>query len=244
MTAPFLFVALQLGWLCFVARRLRSGTVAGWETFAPYWLVRNAWNEILRPAWEHYHERKAFAPALGELLDHVQSSLSVGIPLRRTLEEAASLRGRSARMRENLLRLRTRLDVGEGVPVALRAEGERLLAVGGEERLLGLLFTNLALCERLGANTAQVVGSVRARLGERAALLRRLRADTAQVRFQGAVLCCAPSVFALGFAVLSPERFDFFLGSSIGVVTLGVVAALNVTGGLVTFRLSSSRSLR
>lgn len=239
-----LFLALQAGWLSMVALRMRSGNVALREAFAPLWLAEQAWKRGVLPSLESYRERRVFAPALGELLDHVQSSLSVGLPLRRTLEDTATLRGPSLRLRADLQRLRSRLEVGEGVPSALRAEGERLLAAGGEQRLLGLLFTNLALCERLGSNTAQVVGSVRARLGERASLLRKLRADTAQVRFQGAVLCAAPAAFALGYAILSPARFSFFLDSPAGVLVLAIVAALNAIGAFVTFRLSSTRSLR
>jgi Flp pilus assembly protein TadB len=184
---------------------------------------------VLAARRREFTERAAVTFDLRKLLDDVEGGLAVGLHVRQAFPSDG--RGYRSRIVASTLRALAESHESCDGAAALEAEAHRLLAAPQEDfRLLGAFLSSLALCEKVGANTGNLLRAMRGRLEEREALRRRMRADTAQIRFQAWVLCCAPSAFGIGHALVFPSRSAFFVSSGLGLICLTVVMVGNLAG--------------
>lgn len=202
------------------------------------WFVHELYERFLKLWIRRRRERAVFLSELRSLLDTLGAATSVGLHVRQAIPREA-VRFQSSALRGALEALECARLLGEDFNATLEREGRRLLSEAGEERYAGILFASLAVSERLGANTNNLLQALRARIDGRQALLRKIRIDTSQARFQGAVLCIAPFVLGGGYAFVFPKRFEFFLESSVGNGLLILIFALTLVCGAVTWRLVS-----
>lgn len=236
---------MNIAWALFTGCALLAWSVSllrtpkgasGLEVFLPaLWILRRFHGSHLAPWLQRRRERALFLSELRAVVDHLAAASAVGLHLRQALpREVDGIR--SSVLRGVLVALEQARLLGEDVNARMEREGRRLLAARGEERYAGLLFVNLAVSERLGANTQALVRALRARLDVRITLLRKLRVDTAQVRFQGVVLCIAPFLVGAGYALVFPHRFAFFLESTLGHALLALILMLVLLGGGISWR--------
>ena len=202
------------------------------------WILLLGHTRVLGPWLKRRKERSLFLAELRMLLDHLSAATSVGLHLLQSFPRDGESY-LSPVLRNTFAALERSRILGEDTNAIMEKEGRHLLSKNGEERYAGLLFTSLAVSERMGANTSKLLQALRDRLDARHALLRKIRIDTAQARFQGAVLCLAPFFMGGGYAFVFPRRFSFFLDTPIGNGLLVVILALTLLGGAVTWRLVS-----
>lgn len=182
-------------------------------------------------------ERVRLHTDLRRLIDHLQASLAAGLHLRQSLERLELEPYTSDALGQSLVRLRNGLASAQSFRELLRSESEALTAAPGDARLAGALFASLSACERLGANTRTLLAAASASLEERLSLLRKLRADTAQARFQALLLCSSPVAAAMVYAVFLPKRFEFFTHSWVGGGIFSISLLLTAIGALIAWRL-------
>jgi Flp pilus assembly protein TadB len=214
----------------------------GWRSvlFALFpwtWLLQESLRRTVGVWLEGARERKNIFKDLRLVVDQLQASLAVGMPLRGAFERMGRENWRSGVFRENIDKVTSSLALGRSLKETLDSTGAALLSGKGESRTVGVLFSSLALCEELGANTEALLGSLKVRLGEREELIRRMAAGTAQVRFQAFVLCVSPLAFAVGYLLLSPSKLKFFTDTWVGISVLGVSLGLNGAGAYTTWKM-------
>ncbi|MCA2959181.1 MAG: hypothetical protein IOD12_02955 [Silvanigrellales bacterium] len=202
------------------------------------WILLLGHTRVLGPWLKRRKERSLFLAELRMLIDHLSAATSVGLHLHQSFPRDAETY-LSLTLRNTFAALERSRILGEDTNALMEKEGRLLLLGKGEERYAGLLFASLAVSERMGANTSKLLQALRVRLDARHALLRKVRIDTAQARFQGVVLCLAPFLLGGGYAFIFPRRFAFFLDTPIGNGLLAVILALTLLGGAVTWRLVS-----
>jgi tight adherence protein B len=96
-----------------------------------------------------------------------------------------------------------------------------------ELEYVGLVAT---LQRETGGNTAEVLDRVTETIRERADLKRLVRTLTAQGRLGGIVVSALPPVLAAFFLLMRPGYFDPLLHSPLGLMLLGLAAAMLIAG--------------
>ena len=218
-----------------LATRLRLSAVA--IVVPGPWICTWAFCHAKRVLLDGRRQRGALRNDLRVILDHLMAASAAGLHVRQALPRGSG-EFESRLMIQTLAALDHARALGLDVNRALQCQGGRLSLQKDEGRYLGHLLVSLALCERMGVNTSRLLGALRTRLDERLALLRKLRVETAQVRFQALVLCVAPFAFGAGYAVIFPARFAYFLDSPVGHCLLCASIVSTTLGGFLTWRMA------
>ncbi len=98
---------------------------------------------------------------------------------------------------------------------------------------LYLVVSSIVLTRELGGNLANIFERLAHTIRERMKLQGKIQALTSQGKMQGWVVGLMPLVLGLIMSVISPTMIDAFFNSIVGWILVGLMIALEITGGLV-----------
>lgn len=170
--------------------------------------------------------RRRFTDLLPDTMDYLARSMRAGNPF------TASLKSAAQEMPEPIAgELRTcfeEMNFGLDLEQALRHLGER---TGSEE--LRYFITAVLIQRTTGGNLAEVLTRIASVMRSRAAMQREIQAISAEMNYSAKVLIALPFVMALVLLVLNPDYLRVLIENRIGIIMIGVQAALMVVGAWV-----------
>jgi tight adherence protein B len=120
--------------------------------------------------------------------------------------------------------------LGQPLEECLREMARRI-----ESTDFAFFVTAVLIQRQTGGDLSQVLGNIGGMIRQRIRLQQFVKAKTAEGRFTGYILVCFPVLMFFIAATMNPEYKKNLLGTSSGLMMLGIAAAL-VVMGLVTIR--------
>lgn len=164
-----------------------------------------------------------FRNDLPDMLTALASSLSAGASVAQALQ--AVTEEATGPMGDELNRTLMESRLGIAIPDALEATAARMNCTD-----LGFVVMAMRLQATHGGNLSDLLGTVANTLRERVSMQRHVAALAAEGKLSLAILMALP-VGMLGFmAIIRREYFDFFVGTPVGLMMLGVCAVMMFMG--------------
>jgi tight adherence protein B len=120
--------------------------------------------------------------------------------------------------------------LGQSLEECLREMARRI-----ESTDFAFFVTAVLIQRQTGGDLSQVLGNIGGMIRQRIRLQQFVKAKTAEGRFTGYILVCFPVLMFFIAATMNPEYKKNLLGTSSGLMMLGIAAVLVVLG-LVTIR--------
>jgi len=98
---------------------------------------------------------------------------------------------------------------------------------------LTLMIRSIEIARLTGGNLTEVFDKIAETIRERIRIQLRIRTLTAQGKLQGIVVGFMPILLGLALFVIDPRMMRTFFSSSVGILILGIVAVLELAGGLL-----------
>jgi len=151
--------------------------------------------------------------------------LRSGVPV----EDALSLCARSSGppVTEAVARFQSKVAAGAGVDAALVE-----LAAELDSRDLQLIAQAMATSHETGAEVSRIMDTIGEAVRERSAIRRELESQTVQGRMSGRVVAALPLIFLGLSALISRSTLAVLVGTTPGLIILGIAVVLNALGFL------------
>jgi Flp pilus assembly protein TadB len=201
--------------------------------FPGYYLISEILLKFVKKVISEKREAIAFREDFAQFIDDLSAGTSAGRQLVQALTGIDTERLRSKIVISALCQVKGSLQAGKGFQFALLQELEENHEPKQLYGEIQLLFKTLSACHCLGASISKLLSALREQEMETSRLKRKVLRETAQVRFQGLVLCLSPLCLVTLYCVFSSEKFAFFFGTWAGRGVLGIVLCLTAMGAYV-----------
>ncbi len=200
----------------FLAGLLIASTGAYGAFHAPKYLL----NILKRKRLETFNQQ------LVETLANMSNALKAGFSIMQAFETVVKEGQRPIAQEFDVFLKQTR--VGVSFSDAIENLGQRVKSDD-----LYLVIAAIETARKTGGNLTEILENISHTIRERMRIQMRIKTLTAQGRLQGIVAACMPAVMGAILMALKPEIMLPFLHSPVGVLIIGVVVLLIITGWLV-----------
>jgi len=171
-----------------------------------------------------------FRVQLVDALMNISNALRAGFSLHQAFElverEMANPISQEFRLVNQELRF------GAGMEDALRS---LYLRMPSED--LDLVVTAITISRDVGGNLTEVFDNIADTIRSRHRLYGKIRALTAQGKFQAALICSIPVLFAIAMNLISPELMDPVYSTVYGWIMISVIVILQILGIVVILKI-------
>ena len=173
---------------------------------------------------------------LREQLPAVIRSMEVSLASGRSIQQAFQDAAREAKKPFKAELELTAAELVTGTPI-------RISMVRMKERVpvheLGLVVTAIAIQHESGGSLHELFADVSRSISESIALMRELQVKTSQARLSSRVVVVMPFAIFILIGLVSPNYYDAFFSSSVGIVAFCSAVVLDALGLLAIKRISA-----
>ncbi len=184
--------------------------------------------QVLPLFYKNLYERRcnAFVGQMVDALTIMANGVKSGSNPQQTMARVVEIMGNPVRAEFN--QVLTQTQFGQSFEEALTDLAERIPRPDVQ-----MFVTAVVILKETGGNMAETFQTIVSTIRERQKLEKKISAMTAQGIMQGIIVSCIPFVMGVIFFVLDPAFIKPMFETTLGIIMLAVMLALQIIGGIV-----------
>lgn len=184
--------------------------------------------QVLPIVYKTLYERRcnAFVGQMVDALTIMANGVKSGSNPQQTMQRVVEIMANPVKAEFN--QVLTQTQFGQSFEEALTDLAERIPRPDVQ-----MFVTAVVILKETGGNMAETFQTIVSTIRERQKLEKKISAMTAQGIMQGIIVSCIPFVMGIVFFVLDPNFIKPMFETTLGIIMLAVMLALQIIGGIV-----------